>query len=50
MMTNFISVGTQQLLIDLFDDPKNTEALEKISKLPVEQQYAIEELLKESGC
>jgi hypothetical protein len=50
MITNFISVGTQQLLIELFNDKDNEEALHDLSKLSEAEQCAIRELLDESGC
>jgi predicted PhzF superfamily epimerase YddE/YHI9 len=50
MITNFISVGTQQLLIELFNDKDNKEVLHDLSKLSEAEQCAIRELLDESGC
>lgn len=49
-MTYFISVGTQELLLDLFEDTVSEEALERLSKLSKEELDAINNLMKESGC
>jgi hypothetical protein len=51
-MTLFLSVGTQELLLDLFDDEvkDKSKAVEELSKLSKDELDAINELLKESGC
>jgi anion-transporting ArsA/GET3 family ATPase len=51
-MTLFISVGTQELLLDLFDEQvvDKSKAIEELSKLSKEEIDAINEILKEPGC
>jgi hypothetical protein len=47
-----ISVGTQELLLDLFDDEVKDKgkAIEELSRLSKEEVEAVNELLKETGC
>jgi len=51
-MTHMISVGTQELLLDLFDDEVKDKgkAIEELSRLSKEEVEAVNELLKETGC
>jgi hypothetical protein len=45
-----ISVGTQELLLELFEKKIDLEEFKTLSNLSKEELNAINELLKEAGC
>lgn len=49
-MTHMISVGTHELLLQLFEEKIDLETFKSLSNLPVEELNAILELLTETGC
>jgi len=49
-MTHMISVGTHELLLELFEEKIDLETFKTLSNLPVEEFNAIKELLTEPGC
>jgi hypothetical protein len=49
-MTHMISVGTHELLLELFEEKIDLETFKTLSNLPVEEFNAIKELLTKPGC
>lgn len=49
-MTYMISVGTHELLLQLFEEKIDLETFKSLSNLPAEELNAILELLTETGC
>lgn len=49
-MTYMISVGTQELLLELFEEKIDLETFKTLSNLSTEELNAINELLTETGC
>lgn len=49
-MTHMISVGTHELLLQLFEEKIDLETFKSLSNLPAEELNAILELLTETGC
>jgi len=49
-MTHMISVGTHELLLELFEEKIDLETFETLSNLSKEEFRAIKELLTEPGC
>ena len=49
-MTHMISVGTHELLLQLFEEKIDLETFKSLSNLPTEELNAILELLTETGC
>jgi len=45
-----ISVGTHELLLNLFEEKIDLETFKNLSNLPEEELNAILELLLETGC
>ena len=49
-MTHMISVGTHELLLELFEEKIDLETFKNLSNLPTEELNAIIELITETGC
>jgi hypothetical protein len=49
-MTHMISVGTHELLLELFEEKIDLETFKNLSNLPAEELNAIIELITETGC
>lgn len=49
-MTYMVSVGTHELLLQLFEEKIDLETFKSLSNLPAEELNAILELLTETGC
>jgi len=49
-MTHMISVGTHELLLELFEEKIDLETFKNLSNLPSEELNAIVELITETGC
>lgn len=49
-MTHMVSVGTQELLLELFEEKIDLETFKTLSNLSTEELHAINELLTEAGC